>query len=177
MNSTKMYCKKITDFLTTDKRSAILWLLLRVYVGYEWFIAGWDKLFIKHTLIWNTAWAGIDAGGPVKGFLMGSLAKAYAVAEHHDVSMWYAWFINHIALPNAALLANIVTFGEILVGLGLILGLFTTAAATFGAVMNFNYLFAGTVSTNPWLLLLQIFILCGHKVAGWIGLDRYRKQD
>jgi thiosulfate dehydrogenase (quinone) large subunit len=169
MDSIKMFCKKMYDFFTTDKRSAIIWLLIRVYVGYEWLIAGWDKLV-------GTGWAGLDAGGPIKGFLMGAAAKAYTAGMHHDVSMWYAWFINHVAIPNACLFANIVTYGEILVGLGLILGLFTTAAATFGAFMNFNYLFAGTVSTNPWLLLLQIFILCGRKVAGWIGLDRYRKQ-
>lgn len=176
MNSTKMFCKKVYDFFTTDKRSAILWLVLRVYVGYEWFMAGWEKLVTKDWA-WNTAWAGLDAGAPVKGFLMGALAKASAPVLHHDVSSWYAWFIEHIALPNSMILANIVTFGEILVGLGLILGLFTTAAATFGAVMNFNYLFAGTVSTNPWLLLLQILLICGRKVSGWIGLDRYRKQD
>ena len=39
--------------------------------------------------------------------------------------------------------------------------------------MNINYLFAGTVSTNPELLLLEIFIMLAWKTAGWYGLDRF----
>lgn len=166
-----MFCKKIYDFFTTDKNSAFFWLLVRVYVGYEWLIAGWDKFTAE-----GGTWVGANAGAPIKGFLAGALAKAAAPGPHHDVSMWYAWLIQNVFLPNAVIFSYLVTFGEILVGAALILGLFTRLAAFFGAFMNFNYLFAGTVSTNPWLLLLQIFILCGRKVAGWIGLDRFRKQ-
>ena len=32
---------------------------------------------------------------------------------------------------------------------------------------------AGTVSTNPVLFGLTVFLVLGWKVAGWIGLDRY----
>lgn len=58
-------------------------------------------------------------------------------------------------------------------GVGLILGLFTGIAAFFGTFMNLNYLFAGTVSSNPILLLLQLFLVLAWRSAGWIGLDRY----
>jgi thiosulfate dehydrogenase (quinone) large subunit len=39
--------------------------------------------------------------------------------------------------------------------------------------MNFNYLLAGSVSTNPILLALAILLVLAWKIAGWWGLDRW----
>ena len=39
--------------------------------------------------------------------------------------------------------------------------------------MNLNYLFAGTVSINPLLFLIQLFLVLAWRTAGWYGLDRY----
>ena len=155
---------KAARFLFADTRFAWFWLLVRVYVGYEWFMAGWGKLG-------SPAWTGDQAGTAVKGFLMGALGKVDG--PHPDVSGWYAWLINHIALPNVACISYVVTYGEITVGILLVVGAFTGIAAFFGTFMNLNYLFAGTVSTNPFLLLLQIFIILAWRTAGWLGLDRF----
>lgn len=76
-------------------------------------------------------------------------------------------------LPNAALFSHLVAWGELLVGVGLILGAFTGVAAFFGAFMNMNYLFAGAVSTNPFMFLIQLLLILAWRVAGWYGLDRY----
>ena len=35
----------IARFLFADTRMAWLWLIVRVYVGYQWLVAGVDKLF------------------------------------------------------------------------------------------------------------------------------------
>jgi thiosulfate dehydrogenase [quinone] large subunit len=67
----------------------------------------------------------------------------------------------------------LITFGELAVGVGLILGAFTGIAAFFGILMNFNYLFAGTVSINPLLLLIELFLVLAWRNAGWLGLDRW----
>ncbi|MFS8514663.1 MAG: Crp/Fnr family transcriptional regulator, partial [Planifilum fulgidum] len=48
-----------------------------------------------------------------------------------------------------------------------------TAATFFGMVMNFAFLFSGTTSTNPQMLLLSIFIIVAGANAGKIGLDYY----
>ncbi|HSQ31864.1 MAG TPA: hypothetical protein VLN49_18525 [Gemmatimonadaceae bacterium] len=37
--------------------------------------------------------------------------------------------------------------------------------------MNVNYLFAGTVSTNPLLLVLELFLVLAWRIAGWYGVD------
>ncbi len=85
---------------------------------------------------------------------------------------WYASFIQNVALPNATVFSYLVTFGEILVGLALIVGIFTGIAAFFGGVMNANFLFAGTISTNPLLLVLAFGLVLAWRVAGYWGLDR-----
>ncbi len=154
----------LARFLFADPRMAPIWLLIRLYVGWEWLMAGWAK-------VQNPVWVGEKAGVAVQGFLQGSLSKTSGA--HPDVSGWYAAFIQTFALPNAEFFSYLVTFGEIAVGIGLILGLFTGIAAFFGTFMNLNYLFAGTVSSNPILLLLQLFLILAWRIAGWIGFDRY----
>ena len=66
-----------------------------------------------------------------------------------------------------------VAYGELFVGLGLILGLFTGIAAFFGGFMNVSFLFAGTLSTNPLLFVLATWLVLAWKVAGFYGLDRW----
>ncbi|MBX4191395.1 MAG: DoxX family membrane protein [Candidatus Doudnabacteria bacterium] len=155
---------KISRFLFADTRFSWFWLIVRLYVGYEWLMAGWGKFG-------NPAWTGDKAGSAVKGFLMGALQKSSGA--HPDVTGWYASFIEKVALPNVAVISYMVTFGEILIGVGLILGIFTGIAAFFGTFMNLNFLFSGSVSSNPVLLLLQLFLILAWRTAGWIGVDQW----
>lgn len=143
---------------------AICWLAIRVYVGFIWISAGWEK--------WQSPlWTGDGAGSAVTSFLQNALLKT--AGDHPDVSQWYAQLITTVALPHATLFSYLVTYGEVLVGLGLIVGLFTGVAGFFGLIMNFNYLFAGTVSINPLLIVLQIPLVLAWRTAGHLGLDRY----
>lgn len=155
---------KLSNFIFNNNSTAWLWLAVRLYVGWEWLIAGWSK-------VQNPAWVGADAGGPVTGFLNGALAKT--AGDHPDVSGWYAWLIENIALPNASAVSYLVAYGEVLVGAALILGIFVGWAALLGAFMNINYLWAGTVSSNPTLLLLGIFLILARRPASIYGLDRF----
>jgi len=92
---------------------------------------------------------------------------------HPDVQGWYASFLENVALPNAETFSYVVAYGEVIVGIALIIGLFTGIAAFFGSFMNLNFLLAGTVSVNPILFVLQLFLILAWRVAGWVGLDRY----
>jgi thiosulfate dehydrogenase (quinone) large subunit len=154
----------VTRALFSDVRLSWIWLILRLYVGYTWIEAGWAKLN-------NPAWAGDKAGTALTGFINGAVAKS--TGAHPDVQSWYAWFLQHAVLPNAPLWSYVVSIGETLVGVALILGIFTGIAAFFGAFMNMNYLLAGTVSTNPILLFLAFWLVLAWKIAGWIGLDHW----
>ena len=143
---------------------AWLWLVVRLYVGWVWLEAGWEK-------VWNPAWAGDQAGAALSGFMKGALAKT--VGEHPDVSGWYASFLENFVIPHASFWSYLVAYGELLVGIALILGIFTGVAAFFGGFMNLNFLLAGTVSINPQLLILSILLLSARSIVGWYGLDRF----
>lgn len=154
----------VAKALFGDVRWAWIWLILRVYAGWQWLNAGMGKLGAP-------AWTGDNAGAAIQGFVQGALERAGG--DRPDVQAWYAWFLENVVLPNATLWAYLVTFGELLVGIALIVGLFTGIAAFFGSFMNMNYLLSGTVSTNPILLIIAILLVLAWKTAGWYGLDRW----
>ncbi|MDQ0172870.1 DoxX family protein [Paenibacillus tundrae] len=135
-----------------------MWILtvLRVYIGYDWMMHGWDKLT-----------GGFQAGG----FLAGALEKT--TGDHPAVQAWWGTFLEKFAVPNAGLFDFVIPLGEFLVGLGLILGCFTTLAALMAMVMNFAFLFSGTVSTNAQLVVMEIFLVVAGANAGKIGLDHW----
>ena len=107
----------------------------------------------------------------MKGFAQGALQQTGG--EHPQVTGWYAGFLENVVIPNAALFSYLVTFGEILVGLGLIAGLFTGIAAFFGGFMNASFLFAGTAGANPLMFILAILLMLAWRVAGYWGFDRW----
>lgn len=130
--------------------------IIRIYLGYQWFTAGIGKVT-----------GGFNAGG----FIEGAIAKAGG--ENPTVQGWWAAFLETVALPGADVFTFLVAWGEVLVGLALILGLFTNFAALMGIIMNFAFLFSGTISTNGQMILLTTFILVAGYNAGKYGLDRY----
>lgn len=142
-------------FLREKKSASFILTIFRLYLGYTWAIAGYEK---------------VTGTFDATGFLHGSVSKA--TGEHPAVQTWWADFLTHVVIPNAEFFNFIVPWGELLVGLALLLGIFTTFSALMGAIMNFAFLFSGTVSTNPQMLLLTIFILvAGRNASRWIGLD------
>lgn len=146
----------VVKWLREHVSAAAVLTLFRLYLGYEWVTAGWQKLT-----------GGFDA----TGFLKGALEKASG--EHPAVQSWWASFIEHVALPNVGFFNFLVPWGETLVGIALILGVFTTFSALIGAVMNFAFMFSGTTSTNPQMVLLTVFILVAGANAGKFGLDHW----
>jgi thiosulfate dehydrogenase [quinone] large subunit len=152
----------ISRFFLGSSGSAPMWFVVRMYVGAEWFLAGWEKVISP---VWGTS------GKALTGFVTGALAKASG--QNPAVQGWYAWFLQHIVLPNAGLFSFLVTWGEVAVGVGLLLGILTGIAAGFGVLMNLNYILAGTVSINPILGVLGLFLCFSWRVCGWIGVDQW----
>lgn len=154
----------VSRFLFSNTSMAFVWLIVRVYLGWQWLSAGWEK-------VTSPMWTGANAGGALQGFVQGALSKTSGA--HPDVSGWYGSFLQHAVLPHIHTWSYVVAYGEVFVGVALILGILTGIAAFFGLFMNLNYLLAGTVSINPILFTLSIFIILAWKVAGYIGFDRY----
>jgi len=148
--------------MTTFKR--LLFGAVRVWLGWQWLQAGLHK-------VGAPAWTGAEAGAAVARFVNGAIAKA--AGENPVVQAWYANFLERFVVPNTKLFGHLVAYGELLVGIGLILGAFTGFAALAGAFMNLNFLLAGTISSNPILLTAAFIVIAGINYAEYYGLDNY----
>ena len=153
---------QVSKFLFASKYMAPFWTVVRVYLGWLWLHAGWDKVN-------NPVWVGEKAGTAIKGFL--TRAVSLSQGESPTVTGWYAWMIENIFLPMGTFLSYVVAFGELFVGIALIAGFLTGAAAFFGGLMNVAFLLAGTLSTNPMMFMLATWLVLAWRVAGYYGLD------
>jgi thiosulfate dehydrogenase [quinone] large subunit len=150
--------------LFNDTRAAWLWLFVRVWLGYQWLEAGLHK-------IENPAWT--QTGDALKGFW--TAAVQIPTEGRPPISFdWYRSFLQFMLDAQAyTWFAKIISYGEVLVGIALILGAFTGIAAFFGGFMNFNFMLAGSASTNPLLFVAALGLIMGWKIAGYFGLDYF----
>ncbi len=167
---------RIARFLFTDKRSAPLWLALRVWIGVQWFAAGMEKAFpglLEGDLQMKNSWLN-NGGASLKAYWQGSLAVAPGAKGAKITYDWYWDFLNMLVSgQHYTWFSWFIALGETAVGLGLIFGCLTAIAAFFGTLMNFSFMLAGSTSTNPALFAITIFIVLGWKTAGFWGLDYY----
>jgi len=159
----------LARFLFADTRLAPLWLVVRLYVGYAWFDAGWHKV----TDTGATTNYVIDGKG-ILAFWQRIAAIPAAPAKPVITYDWYRNFIQFMIDNHwEGFFGKLIAFGETTVGIALILGAFVGLAAVTGAFMNLNFMLAGSASTNPVLLLLGFLLVLAWKTAGYIGLDHW----
>jgi thiosulfate dehydrogenase [quinone] large subunit len=148
--------------LTSHPLAAWLWLPLRLYLGWQWLEAGLHK-------VENPKW--VQTGEALKGFW----SSAVAIPEGGRPAItfdWYRVFLQSLLDAQAyTWFAKLVAYGELLIGIALILGAFTGIAAFFGGFMNFNFMLAGSASTNPLLFVIAVGLILAWKVSGYIGAD------
>jgi len=155
----------LARLLFSDVRLAWLWLPLRLWLGWSWLTSGWGKFQ-------NSAW--IDSGTALKGFWERAVVVEPRAVMSYD---WYRDFIQFMLNAEAyTWFAKVILFGEIAIGIALILGAFVGVAAFFGGFLNWNFVMAGTASTNALLFAIATGLVLAWKTAGWIGLDRWLLQ-
>ena len=153
----------LAQFLFSDIRMAWFWLILRVWLGYGWLTSGWGKFS-------NPAWTSGDA---LKGFWTGAVQvpESGRPAIAYD---WYRLFLQWLLNIEAyTWFAKVVMVGEVTVGILLILGALTGIAAFVGGFMNWNFIMAGSASTNGMMMLVAMLLILAWKVAGYYGLDHW----
>jgi len=153
---------QFAKFLFSDVRMSWVWLVLRLWLGYEWISSSLRKID-------SPAWVG--DGSALKGFWTGAIAipDTGRPAIAFD---WYRSFLTFM-LNNEwyVWIGKLVAYGELLIGIALIVGAFVGFAAFFGAFLNWNFIMAGAASTNGLLLVLTILLILAWKTAGFIGAD------
>jgi thiosulfate dehydrogenase [quinone] large subunit len=155
---------KVARFLRRARDAAPFYLGIRLFLGYEWISSGWEKLR-------EPEW--MQTGEALQGYWQ----RAVQIPEQGRPPITYPAYRSFIQfmLDNdwSPWFAKLVVFGELLIGLGLLVGGLTAIAAAFGLLMNFSFVYAGTASTNPTLIILEAIVIYGWLVTGWWGLDRY----
>ena len=156
-----------TRYLFSNTQAGLFWLPIRLFLGFSWIDASWHKLS-------GHGW--IDNGGSaLAGYWTNAVKVPDPSAGRPPITFeWYRDFINFLLSGHhEAWFAWLVAFGEMAVGIGLILGALVGIAAFFGALMNMSFLLAGSASTNPVLFTMAIGLMLAWKVAGYYGVDRY----
>jgi thiosulfate dehydrogenase [quinone] large subunit len=168
----------IAQLLFSSTKLAWLWLLIRLYVGWAWLEAGLHKLFVVDAatgaILWgqlNPAW--MLSGSGIRGYWEKAVAIPAAPAKPAITYDWFRDFLSFLlAIQAEGWMSKLIVFGELAIGVGLIVGAFVGVAAVFGAFMNMNFMLAGTASSNPVLFGLAVLLILGWKAAGYWGLDR-----
>ncbi|MHB8731054.1 MAG: DoxX family protein [bacterium] len=152
------------QILFGSSRFAVLWAILRVWLGYQWAEGALHKVA-------DPSW--VQTGAAIRGFW--EKAVAFPGTGKPPASLdWYRHFLQWLLSVHAEpLMGKLIAYGEMLVGIALIIGALVGVAAFCSAFMNWNYLMAGSVSTNPLLLVGAILLIVAWRVAGYYGLDRY----
>ncbi|MDF2857386.1 MAG: Crp/Fnr family transcriptional regulator [Neobacillus sp.] len=144
-------------FVQENRIVGFLSTIIRLYLGYTWI---------------TNSWAKITAGGfDATGFMQGAISNARG--ENPVVPSWWANFLETVALPNGELFSFMVMWGELLVGIALIVGLLSQFALIMGILMNASFILSG--ASNPdiqMLIFALLLVVCGQN-AYKIGLDRW----
>ncbi|NOG51917.1 MAG: DoxX family protein [Chloroflexi bacterium] len=149
-------------FLFTDTRMSVLWLAVRVWLGMQWINSAAGKIGVP-------GWT--ENGTALQGYWQ----HAVAIPETGRPAItfdWYRSFLQSLLDAEAyTWFAKLVAYGELLIGIALIVGAFVGIAAFFGAFMNMNFMLAGSASTNPVLFVVALTLIFAWKNAGYIGAD------
>jgi len=155
----------LARLLFEDTRLSVVWAVVRVLLGLAWIDAASHKLS-------SPAW--MQTGEALKGYWTNAVKFDAATGKGPIAFDWYRSFLQGMLDSGAYVwFAKLVAVGELLIGVALILGAFVGIAAFFGAFMNWNFIMAGSASTNPLLLIAAILLILAWKTAGYYGADRF----
>jgi thiosulfate dehydrogenase [quinone] large subunit len=155
---------KFVQALLNNTLAAWLWLPLRIWLGYQWFLAG------EHKVV-DPKW--VQTGESLKAFW----ERIVVIPETGRPPITFDWYRGFIQMlldtESYTWFAPLVAYGELLIGIALIIGAFTGIAAFFGGFMNWNFMMAGSASTNPLLFVVAVALILAWKVSGYIGADYF----
>lgn len=150
--------------LFSDTHLAWVWLAARLWLGWWWLEIGRQRVSSHDWM----------SGGAALRDYWDQLTHTQGAATHPLADGWSRGAL-HFLLDHGAYhwLAPVAAVVETLVGLALILGVFTALAAFLGVLLSVSHMLAGTSSLDPVLLVLAIGLMLAWKTAGWLGFDRW----
>jgi len=125
--------------------------LTRIGFGLYFIAQAWDKL--------SKQW--LETGEPMAKYIQGNLPKTQS---------FYRPFLQDTVLPNAALFSQLVTIGELVAGVLLLLGLFTRLGALVGMWLTLNYMLTKGLPSLGGSVDRLFFLTCLAFLLGSAGL-------
>jgi thiosulfate dehydrogenase (quinone) large subunit len=158
---------RFADWLFRSSAASLIWLVVRLWLGYQWANAGYQKIWgSERAAFWFGGGAGVK-GFATAGVLGSSTGKGGASYG------WWAGFLHNFVIPNASWIGKLIALGELAIGIALILGLLTGLAALAGLLLNLIYMFTGSAGVNPAYAILSMGLILAWRNAGLLGLDRF----
>lgn len=129
-------------------KDAALWLaLLRIFTGWIFIHAGWEK-------VTNSGFA---AGMP----------KTLGYFAGQNPYPWMQSLLQNVAIPNAGIFAPLIAWGELLVGVSLFFGILSQLGLLGALAMNVVFYFAagwtsaGTATANQMMAAAEVIMFLG----------------
>jgi len=140
------------------------WVGMRIYLGFSWLATSvtiWKPTFVRYDFL--------------------NMINYLAVKGPYP---WYNNFLTNFISPNTQLFARLIQYGQLLVGICLLLGLMTNLASSLALFMNVNFYLAvgwadptGTVAAQNIFVafheLLFILLLAGRR----FGVDEFLAKE
>jgi len=146
LNSNDMLNNKVSymNYVKDQFQQATIFLLpVRLFIGLAWMRAGLEKLF---DLQWYS-------GDTMIQFFQEQIQSGAVVFP------FYRSLIHSVFEPSAGILAGIILFAELYVGIAILFGCFTNLALIGGISMNLNFLLAGSANPSIFYIVIQGFLL------------------
>jgi thiosulfate dehydrogenase [quinone] large subunit len=137
--------------------------LVRILVGVLFLLVAWPKI------------TGRFLNGQV-------LPQQLLKGMQKDPLAWHRAFLQGFVIPHGHLFSYLSAFGEVAIGISLVVGCLVRISSLFGALYNFNILFSvayaaggGTVNYNRLLVLLHL-IFVSSSAGRALGIDGLLKR-
>lgn len=152
-------------FQSTGTEVALGWLLVRVWVGWQWVQMGWQ-----------------DLSEPGRLESLGRVTLAHWIAWSDSVGAetgaferWQAPFYQSLADVHAeSLVPGLLAAAQISAGLAVALGGFVGIFAAFGTLASLTgIMVTGSSGAGPVVALPAVLLVLAWRNAGHLGLDRY----
>jgi thiosulfate dehydrogenase (quinone) large subunit len=154
-NPSELTVPRVLQWLARSKVMAVAWTAMRIWLGIMWIQAGVSKLW----------------GAENPAFLHHGGAGVAGFATHGTAAYtWWHSFLTGFVVPNAGWIAVLVAVSEFVIGIALVLGLFTRLAALGSLVLLFTYVMSGTASVCGFYALLALVLLATWRTSSWIGV-------
>ena len=167
----------------------------------EWLQAGWSKLF-GGNIAWkfwdwggsaysltgdsNIGWVRsgtvpgeeggqrtLQVGDAVAEFARGALERGTA-GDHPDIAYsWYVAWLEWLRDTGHSFFGPLVAVGEVVIGICLILGLFTGIAGLPGRDPELLVHLRRQRQVSPAMIVVSGMLILAWRNAGWYGLDRF----